>query len=237
MKDLFGKAILDFYNTNNPANILTETSISVSDEMDICYMFRDYTDMPLVEKIALDNCCGSILDVGCGAGSHAIYLQNDKNLKVTAIDFSENAITTCKLRGLQSCEIVNFFNFQSNVKYDTILLLMNGTGICGKLSNLNTFLQKLLTHLAKDGQILIDSTDISYMYDRDAQNNLILPIDMEYFGELQFFLSYKQEKEVPFDWLYLDFETLAKYCENNKLLATKIIEGSNFEYLARIVAK
>ena len=235
MKDLFGQAMLDFYTNNNPSNITTETSISDADEMDIAYMFRNYKDMPPVEQEALDRSYGKVLDIGCGAGSHALYLQNNKKLDITAIDFSENAIQTCRLRGLKNAKNANLFDFYTDVKFDTILLLMNGTGICGKISNLNKFIQKIKSLLSKDGQILIDSTDIRYMYDRDNEDNIILPFDMNYFGELQFFLTYKNQKCTAFDWLYLDFETLKNYCKINGMLCDKIIEEKNHEYLAKIV--
>ncbi len=234
MKDLFGKAMLDFYTNNNFENIITETSISEPDEMEIDYMFRNFADMPSIEQRALSLCCGNVLDVGCGAGSHALYLQNNKKLNITAIDFSENAIKTCKLRSLQNAHVANFFTFQSDTKFDTILLLMNGTGICGKLCNLPNFLQKLKSLLAVDGQILIDSTDISYMYDIDKNGAIILPFKMEYLGELEFFLNYKNEKEFPFYWLYLDFETLKTACKLHGFSCELVLEGDNSTYLAKI---
>ena len=237
MKDLFGRAMLDYFYGQYPVKIVTETSISDADEMDIEYMFRDYIQMPIIEQNALGLCKGNVLDVGCGAGSHSLFLQNQKNLKVTAIDFSVNAIKTCKLRGVQHASVSDFFEFSSDEKFDTILLLMNGTGICGKIAKINLFLQKLKFLLSKNGQVLIDSTDIRYMFDRDANNNIIYPFEMEYFGELQFFLSYNNDNEVPFDWLYLDFEILKVSAAANGFYCEKIIEGDNFEYLARLSLK
>ena len=91
MLDLFGKAILDFQTNNSPSAIITETNISEADEMDVAYLFRTYKEMPKLEKKALQLSKGKVLDIGCGAGSHSLYLQNDKNLEVTSIDISENA--------------------------------------------------------------------------------------------------------------------------------------------------
>jgi 2-polyprenyl-3-methyl-5-hydroxy-6-metoxy-1,4-benzoquinol methylase len=90
MKDLFGKAILDYQTNNSPEDLITETSISEADEMSVAYLFRDFKDMPKLEQKALQLAKGKVLDVGCGAGSHALYLQ-EKGLDVTAIDISENA--------------------------------------------------------------------------------------------------------------------------------------------------
>lgn len=87
MKDLFGQAILDFQTNNSPEDLITETNISEADEMSVDYLFRDYNDMPKLEKKALQLAKGKILDVGCGAGSHSLYLL-EKGFEVTAIDIS-----------------------------------------------------------------------------------------------------------------------------------------------------
>ena len=72
MKDLFGKAILDFQTNNSPENLITETSISDKDEMSVAYLFRNFEEMPKIEQLALQLCKGKILDIGCGAGSHSL---------------------------------------------------------------------------------------------------------------------------------------------------------------------
>jgi 2-polyprenyl-3-methyl-5-hydroxy-6-metoxy-1,4-benzoquinol methylase len=128
MKDLFGQAILDYQTNNFPEDLITETTISEKDEMRVEYLFRDWSAMPLIEKKALELAKGKILDVGSGAGSHSLYLQNEKKLEVTAIDISPKAIKTCQLRGIKNTFVVDVLTLETE-KFDTILLLMNGTGI------------------------------------------------------------------------------------------------------------
>lgn len=236
MKDLFGKAILDFQTHNSPENIITETSISDADEMSVSYLFRDFDAMPVIEKTALLLAKGRVLDVGCGAGSHSLYLQNARKLETCAIDISANAIKTCQLRQIKNSFKKDIFEItlEDFGLFDTILLLMNGTGICGKMNRLDVFLQQLKSLLAIDGQILIDSSDIAYMFEDDEQSTHILNDDEHYYGELIFEISYKNEKEEPFDWLFLDFYALQKACLKNGLICEKIIEGENHDYLARI---
>ncbi|MFD1601114.1 class I SAM-dependent methyltransferase [Flavobacterium artemisiae] len=233
MKDLFGKAIFDFQTNNKPEDIITETSISEEDEMSVEYLFRSYNEMPQIEQKALQLAKGKILDVGCGAGSHALSLQNERNLEVTAIDISEKAVETCKLRGLKSVEVKNILDFEGE-KFDTILLLMNGTGIFGKLKNCNIYLSKLKSLLNLGGQILIDSSDIIYMFDEDEDGGKWIPSENDYYGELVFNISYKGEKEEPFDWLYLDYNTLQNAAIANGLNCELITEGEHFDYLARL---
>ncbi|MEN2490146.1 methyltransferase domain-containing protein [Flavobacterium sp. B11] len=233
MKDLFGKAIFDFHTKNSPEDIITETSISEEDEMSVEYLFRTYNEMPKIEQKALQLAKGKILDVGCGAGSHALSLQNERNLEVTAIDISEKAIETCHLRGIKSAKVENILNFEG-AKFDTILLLMNGTGIFGKLKNCNSYLTKLKSLLNPGGQILIDSSDIIYMFDEDEDGGKWIPSENDYYGELIFNISYKGEKEESFDWLYLDYNTLQNAAIANGLNCELILEGEHYDYLARL---
>jgi len=233
MKDLFGKAIFDFYTKNSPEDIITETSISEEDEMSVEYLFRSYNEMPKIEQKALQLAKGKILDVGCGAGSHALSLQNERSLDVTAIDISEKAIETCRLRGIKNAKVENILDFDGE-KFDTILLLMNGTGIFGQLKNCNSYLTKLKSLLNPGGQILIDSSDIIYMFDEDEDGGKWIPSENDYYGELVFNITYKGEKEEPFDWLYLDYNTLQNAAIANDLNCELVLEGEHYDYLARL---
>lgn len=233
MKDLFGKAILDYQTENNPEDLITETSISEADEMSVAYLFRDFSEMPKLEQKALELSKGRVLDVGCGAGSHSLYLQNERNLAVTSIDISQNAIKACELRGLKNAVVQDVMQL-NNEKFDTILLLMNGAGMCGRLKNIGKFLEKLKSLLTENGQILLDSSDIIYMFDEDEEGGKWIPAEMDYYGELVFDIHYKGEKEEPFNWMYIDYNTLQNAAHANGLQCELILEGEHFDYLARL---
>lgn len=233
MKDLFGKAILDYQTNNNPEDLITETSISEEDEMSVAYLFRDYREMPKLERKALQLAQGKVLDAGCGAGSHSLYLQNERKLDVKAIDISANAIEACRLRGIENAETMDLMAVE-NEKFDTILLLMNGAGMCGKLNKASSFLQKLKSLLNIGGQVLLDSSDIIYMFDEDEDGGKWIPSDTEYYGEVVFNISYKGEKEEPFNWMYIDYNTLQNAAHANGLQCELITEGEHFDYLARL---
>jgi len=233
MKDLFGKAILDYQTNNNPQNLITETTISEEDEMSVAYLFRSFNEMPKIEKKALELSKGKTIDVGCGAGSHSLYLQNECGLDITSIDISANAIKACELRGLKSAKVQDIMTLE-NEKFDTILLLMNGAGMCGKLKKVPNFLLKLKSLLNENGQILLDSSDIIYMFDEDEDGGKWIPSDNDYYGEVVFNISYKGEKEKPFDWMYIDYNTLQNAAFANGLKCEMILEGEHFDYLARL---
>jgi SAM-dependent methyltransferase len=232
MKDLFGKAILDYQTNNAPEDLITETTISEEDEMSVAYLFRTFEEMPAIEQKALQLVKGKTLDVGCGAGSHSLYLQNQKKIDVTAIDISPSAVKTCQLRGIKKLFVQDVLSLE-NKKYDTILLLMNGTGIFGTLNKTTQFLQKLKSLLNPGGQILIDSSDIIYMFDEDEDGAYEIPAN-GYYGELEFTVSYKGEKEDAFPWLYLDYNTLQNAAFANGLQCELILEGEHYDYLAKL---
>ena len=231
MKDLMGRAIWDYFYQENPEDLQTETSISELDDLPVSYLFRTYKEMNALEQKALDLSLGKVLDVGAGAGSHALYLQNDKKLKVTALDISPRSIEICKARGLENAVCEDFLKF-SDDKFDTILLLMNGTGIFQNLAKIDQYLQKLKTLVAENGQILIDSTDILYMYDQDEDGGVLVPAT-GYYGELDYYLHYKGESEEPMKWLYLDFNTLKNAAQANGFKIQKVLQVED-SYLARL---
>lgn len=233
MKDLFGKAILDYQTNNLPEDIITETSISEADEIPISYLFRTYDEMPKLEQKALQLAKGNVLDVGCGAGSHALALQTERSLEITAIDISENAVKACQLRGLKNVFVQSILDLDVTIKFDTIILLMNGTGIFGTLKETGNYLQKLKSLLNENGQILIDSSDLIYMYDQDEDGAYSIPAD-GYYGELTFTVQYKGETENAFPWLYLDYNTLQNAAIANGLQCELIMEGEHFDYLAKL---
>ncbi len=229
MKDLFGKALLDYYNGNYTEDIITSTSISDDDVLPIPYLFRDYKDMPALEQKALQLARGKVLDVGCGAGNHSLYLKA-KGFDVTSIDISEGAIAVCRQRGLENTHVLDIAHASGS--YDTILMLMNGSGFFKELKHTPKVLRHLKFLLNPMGQILIDSSDIKYMYE-DEDGGYWMDANANYYGELEYNTSYKGEQE-SFPWMYLDFERLKAACESVSMQCELVMEGGHYDYLAKL---
>ncbi|SEA23502.1 class I SAM-dependent methyltransferase [Bizionia paragorgiae] len=230
MKDLFGNALLDYQNNNYTEDIITATSISEEDTLPLPYLFRSYEDMPPIEQKALSLAKGRILDVGAGAGSHSLYLQN-QGFKVKAIDTSKGAVRVCQLRGVEQVEHLALL--EETETFDTILLLMNGTGIFQTFQNIPSYLKHLKSLLNPGGQILIDSSDITYMFE-DEDGGFWQDLHNGYHGEVDYYLSYKDEDEVPLKWLYLDFQSLHIAAASSGLHCEMVFEGEHFDYLAKL---
>ncbi|MFD2516664.1 class I SAM-dependent methyltransferase [Salinimicrobium flavum] len=234
--DIFGKAIKAFYETGAEEEIKVLSPDFDEDVIPVAYLFRNYQEMPVLEQTALSLCQGDTLDVGCGAGSHSLYLEQEKGLPVTAIDISAGAIEVCRQRGLKNAQNIAFEDL-SEQKFDTILMLMNGTGIIGKMRNLDAFFLKLKSLLKEAGQVLIDSSDLIYLFDPDEDGGIWIDTAQGYYGELMYSLNYKGETSNNFDWLYLDFDSLSLAAAKNGFLCELVKEGEHYDYLAKLTFK
>lgn len=233
-KDIFGKALLDYQSGNYVEDITTYSSLEEKDTIPLPYLFRDYESMPLLEQEALRNCRGKVMDVGCGAGSHSLYLQK-KGFDVTAFDHSGGAIEVCRQRGLKKVVQADIMNY-SDEKFDILLMLMNGIGIVGNLEGLDAFLHHAKKLLRPNGCILLDSSDIIYMFETE-KGNYDLPENKEYYGEVEFTMEYKGEKSNTFDWLYLDFDTLSAAAKKSGYVCEMLSKGEHYDYLAKLCLK
>ena len=230
--DPMGAAIRDYQNNGKASRLRVLSSMFDEDEMPVAHLFRTFNQMPRLEQKALSMAKGRVLDIGAGAGCHALALQ-ERGLEVKAIDISPLSCEVMKERGVKDAECVNLFNQQLQGKYDTLLLLMNGTGIAGKLNRLSMLLNRLKELLAEGGQILIDSSDLKYIYENE-DGSMDIDLNAPYYGEVDYQMQYKNVKGEPFDWLYTDPMLLASISKQCGLNCEIVEEGENYDFLARL---
>ena len=231
--DPMGRAIADYFKNEAAEKLRVFSPMFKEDEIPLPTLFRDYKTMPEIERKALDMAKGKILDVGAGAGCHSLVLQ-EKGMDVTAIDISPLSVETMKKRGVKKVLEQDFFTLEG--QYDTILMLMNGIGIVGTLERLPEFFKQLDKILAPGGQLLCDSSDISYVFETD-EGIIELPAGASYYGELSFQMQYRDTIGEPFDWLYIDADTLREEAEKCGYAVDVIAEGEHYDYLARITKR
>jgi precorrin-6B methylase 2 len=231
MNDPFGEAIQDYIEKGKAPDLTVNSNYTEDESIPVSYLFRTEKEMPALEKAALKLCKGKILDVGAAAGCHTLVLQK-KGFNVTALEISELAVDALQKRGIQKVIQEDILSF-SEKKYDTLLLLMNGTGIGGTINGLKKLLLHLKSLLNEKGQILIDSSDIKYLFEEEDGSMWVDMANPKYYGEMEYELSYKKSKS-KFDWLFVDFDTLKKICVKLGLSCDLVKEGDHFEYLARL---
>lgn len=231
-KDPMGAAIADYFNHRRADRLRVFSSQFDEDEIPVKDLFRKEKVMPLLERTALKVATGKILDVGAGSGCHSLALQ-EAGKDVHAIDISPLSVAVMNQQGVRNAMLTNLFDERFYETYDTILMLMNGSGIIGKLENLPAFFKKMKLLLRPGGCILMDSSDLRYLFEEE-DGSIVIDLAGDYYGEVDFQMQYKDIKGDTFDWLYIDFQTLSLYAAENGFKAELVKEGKHYDYLAKL---
>lgn len=227
--DVFGKALKDYYQGNRTNKLWLHNDYGEPEEMPLDIFFRQSNDLPKLEQLALNMCEGSILDIGAGAGCHSLILQT-KGFNVTALEISDPACEIMRNRGIMKIINKDILQYQGE-KFDTLLLLMNGIGLCEDLNGLHTFLQHMKKLSKPDSQLIFDSSDISYLY---ADHNMPR---LKYYGEISYQYEYQNIKGNWFKWLFIDYTSLAEIAAENGWFCQLIYEDDMDQYLVRLTLK
>lgn len=231
-KDPMGAAIADYFKHHKADRLRVFSSQFDEDEIPVKQLFRSAKTMPMLEHTALQLATGSILDVGAGSGCHALALQ-EMGKEVCAIDISPLSVEVMKQRGVNNARLVNLFDGQFVDTFDTVLMLMNGSGIIGRLENMPAFFQRMKQLLRPGGCILMDSSDLRYLFE-DEDGSFEIDLAADYYGEVDFEMQYKDIRGDSFDWLYIDFQTLSLYAAECGFKAELVKEGKHYDYLAKL---
>jgi len=228
-KDPMGAMLLDYQAGDKEACLEVDSDLLEMSVMAGKTLFRGVEEMSGLEQRALGLCRGRILDVGAGSGCHSLVLQGADH-DVTALDISPGCMDVMAHRGVEQRVFDSLFNL-TDLRFDTLLMLMNGIGICGSIEGLNHFFQHIRGLLGKGGQVLVDSTDLAAMY---TQISLIPEESESYYGETQFIMFYKEIASDPFDWLYIDYATLDFYAQFHGWRCERVMKIPDGKFLARI---
>lgn len=232
--DPMGRAIYEYHKYGKAEDVIVHSSMFDDDVIPVETLFRTFDQMPALEQKALELANGDILDVGAGSGCHSLALKEMGKSSV-AFEISPLAVEVMKDRGVDA-RLVNFYDSSFTETYDTVLMLMNGTGIIGNLDNIHTFFSRIRQILKPGGSLLIDSSDLRYLFEEE-DGSLMIDLADDYYGLVDFQMQYKDFLGEPFDWLYLDFNTLSYYAEECGFNAEIVEEGEYYDYLAKLTPK
>ncbi|HEX8327602.1 MAG TPA: methyltransferase domain-containing protein [Hymenobacter sp.] len=232
--DILGQGLLAYHRGNADATLTVHCNVADDEPLSASYFFRTLLQMPELERLALDQCRGRVLDLGAGAGCHSLELQS-RGFDVKAVDVSAGAAQVMTERGVRTVARHDLFDPlpPTELPYDTILLLMNGLGLAGTLEGLDKFLAHARTMLAPDGQILATSSDVRYLYE-DEDGALLINLNGPYYGEVQYTLSYAGQQGATFPWLFVDAALLNDAAEAAGYTAEFLGEDDDEQYLVRL---
>lgn len=226
MNDVLGQALYDYFTGALRNKLWIHNKYGAKEEMPVSIYFRNEEEMPDLELVALQNCSGKVLDIGAGAGSHALLLQQ-KGTNVIALEISPKAAEVMKLRGVAAIVEQNIFEFEAEC-FDTLLLLMNGIGLTGSIGMLKSFLRHAKKLLAPGGRLIFDSSDVAYLYEGEQ-----LTMDC-YYGEIMYQYEYKKQRTDWFSWLYIDKYKLIQVAGEEGWETEILFEDEFDQYLVRL---
>ena len=165
--------------------------------------------LPELDRIAVERCTGRVLDIGAGAGSHSLAIQ-DRGLEVTSIDISAKAVKVMSQRGCRDARVGDVFDSYS-APFDTVLVILN-IGIVQNLDGLARFFKQLGTLMTDKGQLITDSIDPRNSEDQSYRKYTQDKIAKgRYLGERTLRFEYKDQTSDWFEWMHVDPETLGQY--------------------------
>jgi hypothetical protein len=229
--DVIGVACKEYVAKGKAPDIKVKSSIKEDSVIPVSYLFRSFEEMPEIEHVALAACKGKVLEIGAGVGSHALELQN-KNIEVLALDNSQGCYEVAKERGVKNF-ICEEFNTKIEGQFDTILMMMNGIGVCGTIKGLEDFLERAKEMLTSNGQIIFDSCDILYMF-LDEDGSMNFDLNGAYYGEVEYQMSFKKKVGKPFKWLFIDEYKMRLLAEKHNYSFEILFKEEEGMYLAKL---
>ncbi|MHB9130964.1 MAG: class I SAM-dependent methyltransferase [Armatimonadota bacterium] len=210
--DLFGRVVMDHF-TGRTVDYFIRRSDNYLQRENSARYFRTWEQLAAHQRCLLSHARGRVLDLGAGAGSHALILQ-ERGLEVTAIDASPLAIEVCRVRGVGDCRVMdaNALEFPAD-SYDSVLMLGNTLSIAGTPDGLRSLLLRLHNIVRPGGQILAEIND--YTNTRDTLHLRYHRRNRElgrYPGSLRMRLEYQGKCGPEFDWLLIELADLRKIC-------------------------
>lgn len=231
--DLYGRALLDYYNGEQNAMIIMRRDDGFSAELPLRVFFARPAEFSHIEQLALEMCRGDVLDIGAGTGRHSLALQQ-RGLNPYAIDISAGAIEIIRRNGVSGAECADIFKFNKGI-YDTLMMMLHGIGMTETLDGFTKFLHHAGTLLRPGGQLIFDSLDVRCT--ADAGNLAYQKSNIRknrYFGEIHLEFEYKGIKGKPWIWLHIDQETMTERAHNAGWKAEIVHTEAGGDYLARL---
>jgi len=209
--ELHGQAMLDYVNGDGVALCILRRDDGIAYPPIYAKQFFYADGLPELDKIAVEHCTGRVLDIGAGAGSHSLAIQ-DRGLNVTSVDISAKAVRVMSERGCKDAKVGDVFDSYPE-SFDTVFVILN-IGIVQNLTGLARFLKHLETLMNDGGQLITDSIDPRNSEDESYRKYTQGKIAKGcYLGERTLRFEYKDQASEWFEWMHIDPETLEQYVD------------------------
>jgi SAM-dependent methyltransferase len=236
MEDVYGQEVWSYFNGKNSFEIVEREDGYFDVSGGAPTYFSEYKDWPEHYKSAIEFAKGRVLDIGCGAGRHSLYLQI-KGLNVTGIDNSPLAIKVCRLRGLKKTKVMSIAEISrfKPCSFDTILMLGNNFGLFSSFSNARLLLNKLYKITSLNAMIIAESNDpyktenkfhLQYQKSNRKRGRMA--------GQMRIRIRYMKYVGKWFDYLIVSREEMKEILKGTGWKVKKFIDSSSSPYVAII---
>jgi SAM-dependent methyltransferase len=233
-QDAFGQMIWACYKGEDVYEVI-ERDDGYIDAMSSKGYFSDYEDWHPIEQEAMQFVEGRVLDVGCGAGRHSLYLQK-KGFDVLGIDVSPLVIKVCRLRGLKKAEVmaIEDVDFKPD-SFDRTIMMGNNFGLFGSFKKARKLLRKF-HRLASEKALIIAETRDPYKTDNGAhlEYHRLNKIKGRMGGQVKIRNRFRKYVGRWFDYLMVSKEEMREILKGTGWKSRRFINSRNSRYLAII---
>jgi SAM-dependent methyltransferase len=231
-QDAFGRALLSYFE-REPAHSVVERDDGYFDAENIGTYFADFRKWALQQRRAMRYVRGRVLDIGCGAGRHALYLQRQR-LQVVGIDESPLAIRVSRARGVKTARIASVTRIPGDLGvFDTILMMGNNLGLLGNLKRARWLLKRFSGITSDDGRIIAET--LNPYKTRNPFHKRYQKANRQrgrMSGQVRLRLHYQTYTTRWFDYLFVSPAELRGIVSGTGWCVSKIIGSSGPQYIA-----
>ncbi len=238
-QDAYGHLLLDYHNGRENVEVVEREDgfIDVS-RLGPSDYFAEYDDWAEHQKLAVGHTAGRVLDIGCGAGRHSLYLQ-EQGHDVLGTDISPLAIQTCQRRGLRNAIIAPVTQLSSKMGiFDTILMMGHNFGLVGSYKRAKWLLRRFDAMTTDTAKIIAETLDpyqtkepchLAYhQFNRDRGRMG---------GQLRLRIRYRQYTTPWFDYLFISKAEMEEILDGTAWQVERYIDATNFPTYVAILTK
>ncbi len=234
-QDAFGHEIYDYFTKKRGYEIVERDDGYFDLSTGPRPYFNEYPEWQLHEKQAMKYVQGRVLDIGCGAGRHSLYLQK-RGFDVLGIDNSPKAVRVCRMRGLRKTRLLSVTGITARLgKFDTIIMFGNNFGLFGSFERARWLLKRFYNSTSEQGRIIAESRD---------PYNTNLPEHLRYHqrnrnkgrmsGQIRIRVRYQHYATPWFDYLMVSQTEINKILRGTGWMVKKFLTSRSAMYIAFI---
>jgi len=232
-QDAYGHAMLDHLHGEPQCEIVERDDGHIDISNGATFYFAPYKEWPASERQAIQLARGRVLDVGCGAGRCALYLQ-EQGHEVVGIDISPLAVEVCKQRGVRQAFPLSVTEVSRKLGlFDTIVMFGNNLGLLGSERRGRWLLRRFHALTSPDARILGETRDPYATADPDhLAYHALNRARGRMGGQVRLRVRYRRYATPWFDYLFLAREELDQLIQGTGWHIAAAIGGREGNYIA-----